>query len=30
MKFYEGKNVSIKSWCENPEEGVISWINEKD
>jgi tRNA-splicing ligase RtcB len=23
MKIYEGKNVPIKSWCENPEEGAI-------
>ena len=23
MKIFEGKNVPIKSWCENPEEGAI-------
>jgi len=23
MKVYEGKNVHIKSWCENPEEGAL-------
>jgi len=23
MKVYVGKNVPIKSWCENPEEGAL-------
>ena len=24
MKIYEGKNVPIKSWCNNPEEGALA------
>ena len=23
MKFYEGENVPIKCWCNNPEQGAL-------